>query len=58
MWEVSVFFMAEEKKVAAITASTYRSLLIGDETGIENSYFTLFDSSSDRTQMIKEALEY
>ena len=48
--------MAEEKKVAAITASTYRSLLIGDETGIENSYFTLFDSSSDRTQMIKEAL--
>lgn len=58
MWEASVFFVAKDKKVAAITASTYRSLLLGDETGIENSYFTLFDNTSDKTQIIAESLKY
>ena len=58
MWEASAFFIAKEKKVAAITASTYRSLLLGDETGIENSYFTLFDNGNEKTEVIAESLKY
>jgi DNA helicase HerA-like ATPase len=58
MWESSVFFIAKEKKVAAMAASTYRSLLLGDDTGIENSYFTLFGDDSDKTRTIVETLKF
>ena len=58
VWEVASYFISKEKKTAAIAASTYRSLLLGDETGIEKPNFTLFDSMDDETAVIEEALSY
>lgn len=58
VWEVASYFMAEEKKTAAIAASTYRSLLLGEETGIEKPNFTMFDSMEHETATIQEALFY
>lgn len=58
VWEVGSYFLAKEKKVAAIAATTYRSLLLGDGTGIERPNFTLFDCSESRTQDIIESLTF
>lgn len=58
MWETSSYFIAKEKKTAAIAASTYRSLLLGEETGIENSHFTLFDAENPDTAIIEETLHF
>lgn len=56
VWEVGSYFLARERKTAAIAANTYRSLLLGDETGIEKANFTLFDCADDKTAMIEESL--
>ncbi len=58
VWEVGTYFLAKEKKVAAIAANTYRSLLLGDETGIEKPNFTLFDGYEEKTGDIVESLMY
>jgi len=58
MWEVASYFISTEKKTAAIAANTYRSLLLGEETGIEKSNFTLFDGEEEKTRIIKETLMY
>lgn len=58
VWEVASYFMAKEKKTAAIAASSYRSLLLGEETGIEKPNFTLFDSNDNITANIEESLCY
>lgn len=58
MWETSSYFIAQEKKTVAIAASTYRSLLLGEETGIENANFTLFDAENEDTKIIEETLHY
>ncbi len=52
VWEVASYFLAKEKKTAAIAASTYRSLLLGEETGIEKPNFTMFDSMEHETAII------
>lgn len=58
VWEVGSYFLARERKTAAIAANTYRSLLLGDETGIEKSNFTLFDCSDEKTEIIEESLTH
>lgn len=58
VWEAAAYFIAEEKKTAAIAASTYRSLLLGDESGIEKKGFTLFDCNDDKTAVLEETLSY
>lgn len=58
IWEVASYFISKEKKTAAIAASTFRSLLIGEETGIEKPNFTLFDSLDEKTSIIEENLMY
>lgn len=58
VWEVASYFVAKEKKTAAIAASSYRSLLLGEETGIEKPNFTLFDGNDNITASIEESLCY
>lgn len=58
VWEVASYFISKEKKTAAIAANTYRSILLGEETGIEKPNFTLFDSVDEKTKVIEESLIY
>ncbi len=58
VWEVALDFISNEKKTAAIAANTYRSLLLGEETGIEKPNFTLFDSMDEKNGIIEETLTY
>lgn len=58
VWEVASYFISKEKKTAAIAASTYRSLLLGDEIGIEKPNFNLMDSMLPDTEKIFETLKY
>lgn len=58
MWETSSYFIAQDKKTAAIAANTYRALLLGEETGIEGDHFTLFGDEQIQTEKIQESLKY
>ena len=58
VWEAAVYFVSKDKKTAAIAANTYRSFLLGEDTGIEKSNFTLFDSAEEKTGILEESLKY
>lgn len=58
MWEFSSFFISNNKKTAAIAASSLRSMLMGENTGIEKSDFSIFTSLNPNTKIIEESLCY
>ena len=58
MWETATYFIAGQKKTAAIAASTYKSLLLGEESGIEKSNLIMFESDRRETMLINESLTY
>lgn len=58
IWEVGSFFISEDRKNAAVAANTYRSILIGDDTGIEKAHFVFFDQINSNTAKICEFLKY
>ena len=58
MWEFSSFFISNDKKTAAIAASSLRSILMGENTGIEKSDFSIFTSLNSNTKVIAESLCY
>lgn len=58
VWEVAPYFISKEKKTAAIAASTYRSILLGEEIGIEKPNFNLIDGLDSKASHIFESLMY
>lgn len=58
VWEVASYFISKEKKTAAIAASTYRSILLGEEIGTEKPNFNLIDNSSKNAEAVYESLVY
>lgn len=58
MWEAATYFMSTNKKTAAIAASTYKSLMLGEESGNENSFFSLFGSERENTAAAETFLQY
>lgn len=58
VWEVASYFISNEKKTAAIAASTYRSILLGEEIGTERANFNLIDNSSSNLSAVYESLVY
>lgn len=57
MWECSAYFMSEDNDVAEIAALTYKSLMRGENSGVEagavNSWFS---SNKNKVNLIKEYL--
>lgn len=58
MWEFSSFFISDNKKTASIAASSFRSMLMGENTAIEKSGFSIFTSLNSNTKIIEESLCY
>ena len=58
VWETAAYFIAGDKTTATIAANTYRSLLLGEDTGTEKANFTLFDASESKTANIEESLRF
>lgn len=57
MWECSAYFMSEDNDVAEIASLTYKSLMRGENSGVEagavNSWFS---SNKNKVNLIKEYL--
>lgn len=58
IWEGAAYFMAKDKKTAAIAASTFSSLIMGDASGIESSHFNVFGSELIQTRQLFESLQF
>ena len=57
IWECAGYFVAESIETSAMAASTFKALMIGDDTDVENSYFNIW-SSENKSGNTKKVLEY
>lgn len=57
MWNSAVYFMSENKAISETAASTYRSLVSGEKSGVERSAINTW-ATSDKLPYIKEYLTH
>lgn len=58
MWECAAYFAAEKKSTAAMAASSFRALMLGDASGDESSRFYLWGRERMQTKDIWESIRY
>jgi hypothetical protein len=59
MWECCAYFIADTAQVSVVAANTFRSLMLGDTTKCEKTYFNLFGlREKESTKHIAEYLRY
>ncbi|MDR2599317.1 MAG: ATP-binding protein [Oscillospiraceae bacterium] len=59
MWECCAYFIADTAQVSVVAANTFRSLMLGDSTKCEKTYFNFFGlREKDATKNIAEYLRY
>lgn len=58
MWECAAYFMAEKQYVSEIAASTYKSLVTGENSGVEISAINIWnEKTSDNALMIQKYIK-
>lgn len=59
MWDVACYFVSENIQTAVVAASTYKALMSGYDTGIENSYVNVWrNDDKEHTPKVLESLRY
>jgi len=59
MWECCAYFIANTAQISVVAANTFRSLMLGDKTKCEKTYFNLFGlREKESTGNIAEYLRY
>ncbi len=59
MWDVCCYFVSENIQTSVVTASSFKALMAGYDSGIENSYVNIWDTKNrERTPMVLENLRY
>ena len=48
LWSCGAYFIAEDPQVCMVAASSFRALLAGDKTQVENAFINLWRSGSSR----------
>ena len=56
LWECSGYFIANDVQTSVLAANTYKSLVTGHDSGVENSFVNIWDN--DNTINTKHVLEY
>lgn len=57
MWECAGYFVSENIKTSIVAANTYKALMLGNDTSVENSYINIWDMRSSDV-MRERVLEY
>ena len=55
LWECAVYFVADDIQTSVVAANTYKALMLGDKTSVENSYVNIW---SIRNRNRLDVLEY
>lgn len=56
LWECAAYFVSQDPQTTVIAANTYRSMMSGDESDVENAFVNLWTSRTG--QNTRELLEY
>jgi len=59
LWDVACYFISENIQISVVAASTYKALMAGNNSGIENSYVNVWDKQNEaNTPRVLEYLRY
>jgi len=51
LWNSACYFLGNDKQTVSIASSTYRSLMRGENSSIENSYINMWDESNNKKEL-------
>lgn len=61
LWNSACYFIADQEDVAIVAANTYKALVAGEKTSVENSFINIWDSEyehHEKSLMIMDYLRY
>ncbi len=57
LWENCAYFFSDEISVSVLAATTYKSLMIGEKSGIENAHVNVWNGSEKQIKNIKTIMD-
>jgi hypothetical protein len=51
LWNSACYFLGDDKQTVSIASSTYRSLMRGENSSLENSYINIWDQSNTKKEL-------
>lgn len=57
IWECAGYFLSDDIQTSVVAANTYKALMLGDNTAVENSYINIWDFRT-QTKDHENVLEY
>lgn len=57
LWENCAYFFSDEISVSVLAATTYKSLMTGEKSGIENAHVNVWNSSEEQIKKIKKIMD-
>lgn len=59
LWDVACYFVSENIQTSVVAASTYKALMAGNNSGVENSYVNIWSKENiEHTPKVLEYLRY
>lgn len=59
VWECAAYFIADDIQTSVVAANTYKALMLGDETDVENSFVNVWGIQTPlETQKVLEYMQY
>jgi hypothetical protein len=61
LWESACYFISDKPETALVAANTYKALVSGEKTSIENSFINLWNNeyeNADKSLMVMDYLRY
>lgn len=59
IWECAGYFIADDIQTSVVAANTYKALMLGDDTDVENSFVNVWGvKTSNQTEKVLEYMKY
>ncbi len=58
MWECAGYFISGDIQVAVVAANTYKALMSGQKSCLENSFVNIWHHTEDKTRKVLEYIQY
>ena len=58
LWDSACYFIADKEEIAIVAANTYKALVAGEKTSVENSFVNIWDSEFEHHEKSLRIMEY
>lgn len=58
LWDSACYFIADKQEIAIVAANTYKALVAGEKTSVENSFINLWDNEYENASRSLQIMDY